>query len=76
MRPEDLPKHVDLPDGGRRTIYNGGMVTYRDSRGDFHRFDGPAFIRPDGTCSFYIHGRKFKDEMHYRVHLANMKEEK
>jgi hypothetical protein len=35
---------------------------WRDTKGNFHRLNGPAFVHKNGDCSWYRHGQLHRDD--------------
>ena len=44
--------------GHIREHYNYGDIVFYNEKMIFHRLDGPAEIRRDGSCSWYYNGTK------------------
>jgi len=48
-----------LEAGGK---FENGRYVVRNRNGDYHRDDGPAVIRPDGTQYWYRNGQFHRDD--------------
>jgi hypothetical protein len=41
----------------RKEVDNVGVVRYYNSKGQYHRIDGPTIIWPDGSKAWHINGK-------------------
>lgn len=45
-----------------RTVDNKGNIYYKNSLGDFHRTDGPAYESPLGYKAWWINGIRHRED--------------
>lgn len=39
-----------------------GYQMWHDGEGELHRIDGPAWIGPDGSQQWYLHGKRHRED--------------
>jgi len=54
--------HIQSVEEPVRTVFDSGTVLYRNSKGEFHRTDGPAVEWPDVTTEWWFNGLKHRSD--------------
>jgi hypothetical protein len=63
----------EIPDGFTgKVIWDGGVTTYL-LNGIRHREDGPAIVREDGYCSYFLNGKRYCSKASWKRALKNRK---
>ena len=45
-----------------KKVFPGGTIEYKNSNGQLHRADGPAFIYADGAQSWWVNGQRHRTD--------------
>ena len=43
-------------------VYENGLVEWRNTKGQYHRTDGPAVVRADGSRRWYQNGKRHRTD--------------
>lgn len=64
---DDITLKSELIDSDGNIIYKkvyegGGRIIYRNSKNQYHRVGGPAYIWENGDCSWWQNGRLHRED--------------
>jgi len=54
-------KHIKDSEQSTRTVDPDGVEMWHDSKGRFHRIDGPACVHPNGYTAWWVHGEPHRE---------------
>lgn len=57
-----MSKVEKLKNGGTREVNDEGFILYKNSKGDLHREDGPAFIIPKVCAEYHLNGKFTRED--------------